>query len=186
MIRRFLRDLPSGVDAETRELAEAQLAQAATTLGPDALRKVAERLAAYINPDGEFEERDRARRRGITLGDQGPDKMSKLTGWVDPELRGYLEAIEAKLARPGMCNPDDDTPTVDGDPDQTAADATPAARQRRHDAVKATCRAMLASDRLGVHRGLPVTVIATTTLRELTAAAGHASPRVGRCCRCGI
>ena len=175
IIRNFLRHLPSSVDAETRKLAEAQLAHAATTLGPDALRKIAERLAAYINPDGEFEERDRARKRGITLGDQGPDKMSKLTGWVDPELRGYLEAIEAKLARPGMCNPDDDTPTVDGDPDQSAADRdTRSKRQRRHDAVKATCRAMLASDRLGVHRGLPVTVIATTTLRELTAAAGHA------------
>ena len=53
--RSFLRHLPSGVDAETRTLAEAQLARAATTLAPDALRKVAERLAAYINPDGDFD-----------------------------------------------------------------------------------------------------------------------------------
>ena len=32
---------------------------------------------------------------------------------------------------------------------------------------------MLASGELGVHRGLPVTMIATTTLAELTAGAGH-------------
>ncbi|HEY5853795.1 MAG TPA: HNH endonuclease signature motif containing protein [Aldersonia sp.] len=174
IIRRFMRDLPAGVDPETRERAEAQLAEAAATLGPDALRKVADRLAAYINPDGDCEERERARRRGITLGDQGPDAMSKLSGWVDPELRAYLEAIEAKLARPGMCNPEDECPVVDGDPDEAVAERdTRSLAQRRHDAWKATCRAMLASGELGVHRGLPVTVIATTTVRELSAAAGH-------------
>lgn len=129
VIRRFLRDLPNGVDPQTREQAEAKLAQAATTLGPDALRKVAARLAAYINPDGDCEERDRARRRGITLGDQGADKMSKLSGWVDPELRSYLEAIEAKLARPGMCNPDDETPVVDGDPTTPPHHGTPVVRR---------------------------------------------------------
>ena len=53
--------------------------------------------------------------------------------------------------------------------------ATPA--QRTHDAVKAVCRAMLKSGKLGEHNGLPVTIVATTTLADLTAAAGRGPHR---------
>ena len=40
-----------------------------------------------MNPDGTYTDADRARRRGLTLGKQGPDGMSQLRGWLTPEAR---------------------------------------------------------------------------------------------------
>ncbi|PIB72116.1 DUF222 domain-containing protein, partial [Mycolicibacterium brumae] len=45
-----------------------------------------------------------------------------------------------------------------------------------HDALVAAMRALLASGDLGQHNGLPVTVIVTTTLAELNAAAHGGVP----------
>ncbi|MCX5043595.1 HNH endonuclease [Aldersonia sp. NBC_00410] len=163
-----------------REQAAAQLAGFATNMPPDELKKTADRLAVYLNPDGEFSDDDRARKRGIWLGQQGPDLMSSLTGLIDPKLRAYLEPMFAKLAAPGMCTPEDDSPAVDGEPNEDEAQRdTRSMGQRRHDAVQAMCRGLLASGELGQHRGLPVTVIVSTTLRELTEQAGPAATAGG-------
>ncbi len=62
--------------------------------------------------------------------------MSPLRGWLTPEARATVEAVLAKLAAPGMCNPDDETPVVDGAAGEagylplarTRFSATPAAR----------------------------------------------------------
>ena len=106
--------------------------------------------------------------------------MSSLTGRVDPELRAYLEAIFAKLARPGVGNPDDESPVVDGEPneDEVRRD-TRSEGKRCHDALKAACRALLASGELGMHRGLPVTVVVSTTLRELLDLTGYGTTAGG-------
>jgi hypothetical protein len=180
VIRSFLHHLPASIDPETREQAQAQLAACATTMRPDELAKVAARLAAYLNPDGSYTENDRARARSVRLGRQGPDLMSSLTGRVDPELRAYLEAIFAKLARPGVGNPDEESPVVDREPDDDEVRRdTRSEGQRCHDALKAACRALLASGELGMHRGLPVTVVVSTTLRELMDLAGHGTTAGG-------
>ncbi len=47
------------------------------------------------------------------------------------------------------------------------------AGQRHHDALLAAARAVLASGELGNHNGLPASIIVTTTLAELEAAAGR-------------
>jgi Domain of unknown function (DUF222) len=120
VIRTFLQRLPGGVDIETREKAEAHLAKLATGFRPDQLARLAGRLTDCANPDGEFSDEDRARRRGLTVTKQDTDGMSRLSGWITPELRATLEAIWAKLAAPGMCNPDDQTPVTDGAADQDA------------------------------------------------------------------
>ncbi|SOX52587.1 HNH endonuclease, partial [Mycobacterium ahvazicum] len=128
-----------------------------------------------LDPDGNYTDTDRARRRGLTLGPQQLDGMSALSGWLTPEARASLEAVLAKLAAPGMCNPDDDTPCVDGAPTQDAIDHDPRSpAQRHHDGLNAALRAVLASGELGQHNGLPATIIVSTTLQELEAAAGHA------------
>jgi hypothetical protein len=130
----------------------------------------------YLDPDGTVDdEREHARKRGITIGAQGLDGMSRLTGWLDPTLRAALDAITAKLAAPGYANPDDDTPCLNGVPtaEQISTDTRTGA-QRTHDALTAVCAAMLTSGQLGQHNGLPVTIVATTTLAELTAGAGIA------------
>ncbi|EUA02019.1 hypothetical protein I547_3256 [Mycobacterium kansasii 824] len=80
----------------------------------------------------------------------------------------------AKLAAPGMCNPESETPGVDGSPSQAAIDTdTRSAAQRSHDGLLAGLRALLASGELGQHNGLPAPIIVSTTLAELEAAAGQ-------------
>ena len=76
MIRRFLDQLPCWVDAATRQRAEADLATVATQHRPETVHTLADRLACYLNPDGNFTDQDRARRRGLTLGNQDADGMS--------------------------------------------------------------------------------------------------------------
>jgi hypothetical protein len=173
VIRRFLDQLPCWVDAQTRESAEADLANLATEHRPETVRKVADRLACYLNPDGDFTDEDRSRRRGLTLGGQDADGMSPLRGWLTPQARATLEAVLAKLAAPGMCNPDDPTPTVDGPPSEKAIQRdTRSPAQRNHDALTAALRAVLASGKLGQHNGLPATIIVSTTLKDLEAGTG--------------
>jgi hypothetical protein len=173
VIRRFFDELPSSVDVETREKAEAHLAKLATQHRPDDLAKLAERLTGYLNPDGTYTDEDRARRRGLVLGKQGPDGMSQLRGWLTPEARASVEAVLAKTATPGLCNPYDDTPLVDGPPSEEAARRdTRSPAQRNHDGLNAALRALLASGKLGRHNGVPASIIVTTSLKELEAAAG--------------
>ncbi|BBZ52467.1 HNH endonuclease [Mycobacterium heidelbergense] len=174
VIRQFFDELPGGVDPGTREKAEAHLAQLATQHRPDQLATLAYRLAGYLNPDGTYTDNDRARRRELTLGKQGLDGMSALRGWLTPEARATLEAVLAKTAAPGICNPEDDTPVVDGPPGEDAAQRdTRSPAQRNHDGLNAALRAVLASGKLGQHNGLPASIIVTTTLAELEAAAGR-------------
>jgi hypothetical protein len=173
VIRRFCHHLPGWVDVATREQAEAQLATLGTQFRPDQLGKIADRLADCLNPDGTFTDDDRARRRDLTLGKQEADGMSALHGWLTPEAHAALEAVLAKLAAPGMCNPNDDAPCVDGAPSQEGIDRdTRSPGQRQHDALSAALRALLASEKLGQHNGLPASIVVTTTLQELEAAAG--------------
>jgi hypothetical protein len=139
-IRRFFAQLPCWVDESTRERAEEKLAEEAAKVRPDELRMLADRLADCLNPDGNFTDEDRARRRGITLGRQGDDGLSRISGYLTPEARAGLDAVLSKWAAPGMCDPADESPTVDGRPSEqaiTADSRSPA--QRNHDALNAGC-----------------------------------------------
>jgi Domain of unknown function (DUF222) len=175
VIGRFFKELPASVDYQTREAAEADLARIAAGLGPTQLRQAAERLMALINPDGTFSDGERARRRHLIIGRQQADGMSEIKGLLDPETRATLDAVLAKWAAPGMCNPDDQAPCVDGTPSQAHLDADLRSQpQRNHDALTAMGRSVLASGQLGQHNGLPATIIVSTTLQELESGDGHA------------
>ncbi len=173
VIRRFFHRLPGWVDFATRKAVEADLAEAGTHFRPEQLAELADHVADCLNPDGTYTDEDRARRRGLVLGKQGPDGMSELRGLLTPEGRATLEAVLAKLAAPGMCNPMGDTPCVDGAPTQDAIDRDArSAAQRNHDGLLAGLRGLLASGKLGQHNGLPASIIITTTLAELQTATG--------------
>ncbi|TPG27403.1 HNH endonuclease signature motif containing protein, partial [Mycolicibacterium hodleri] len=131
-------------------------------------------LATAIDQDGPApDDRERARKREIHLGPQGPDGMSRITGWLDPQGRATWEPALAKLAAPGMCNPEDCEPCTSGTPSQAQIDGdTRSLGQRQHDAFVAIGRSALASGELGQHNGLPVTVIVSTTVQDLEKAAG--------------
>jgi hypothetical protein len=174
-IRSFWHRLPDFVDIETRQKAETHLARLAGEHRPDELAKLADKLTDCLNPDGDFTEHDRARRRGITIGRQDIDGMSPVSGYLTPEARATLDAVFAKLAAPGMCNSADLTPCTGGTPSQAAIENdTRSASQRHHDALVVAGRTLLASGDLGQHNGLPASIIVTTTLQELEAGAGKA------------
>jgi len=174
VIRKFYHQLPGWVDAATRAQAEAKLAREGTRFRPEQLAELAATLTDCLNPDGAYTDADRARRRGLTLGTQGADGMSQVRGWLTPEARATLDAVLAKLAAPGMCNPEDETPCIDGAPTEQAIEQdTRSPAQRQHDALNAALRGLLASGKLGQHNGLPASIIVTTTLAELEVAAGR-------------
>ncbi|OBH00348.1 MULTISPECIES: 13E12 repeat family protein [unclassified Mycobacterium] len=156
--------LPAAVSPTDVTEAERTLVAHARKLDSGVLTRLGQRIADYLNPDGLFTDEDRARRRGLRLGPQGPDGMSRLSGLLDPEARAYLEALEAAV-RPGRHQPDNAPPEQ---PD------TRTAAQRCHDALKLGLKIAIDSGKLGTHRGHPVTVIVTTTLAELNQAA-HAA-----------
>ncbi|SPM28654.1 HNH endonuclease signature motif containing protein [Mycobacterium terramassiliense] len=175
IIRSFFAHLPAEVDVFTRLAAEADLAGKARGYRPDELAKYSQRLMGVLHPDGDFSEDERARQRGIILGAQQFDGMSRLSGLITPELRAAIEALVAKLAAPGACNPDDEIPVVDATPDEEAARRDHRSQsQRNHDAFLAGLRALFASGELGQHNGLPVSIVVTTTLTDLEAATGKA------------
>ncbi|OBF14280.1 HNH nuclease [Mycobacterium sp. ACS4054] len=155
--------LPSRVSPLDVADAERALVQHATKLDAGVVAKLGRRIADHLNPDGLFNDEDRARRRRLHLGPQGPDGMSRLSGLLDPETRAYFEAVEAAV-RPGRHEPDGGADDPESRDRRTAA-------QRCHDALKWGLETAVSSGRLGTHRGHPVTVIVTTTLAELDRAA---------------
>jgi hypothetical protein len=153
--------LPSCTSVSDREEVERSLVREATKSDAAIVHAAAKEIDAIFNPDGDFDEADRARRRGMVLGPQGRDGMSRYAGYVDPETRCYIESVTAAV-RPGRHLPD-------GTITETRDDRSPA--QRCHDGLKLGLKAGIASGELGSHRGQAVTVIARTTLAELNQAA---------------
>jgi Domain of unknown function (DUF222) len=193
--------LPSVVPEKKKDKVERILVRHAKSQDATFVTYIGKGIAEHLNPDELFDDDDRRRRSGLSLGPQQPDGMSRVSGWIDPETRGYLEAVRAAV-KPGRHQPDTDPPQSDKprepepksesepEPDEPRLEsgddpATPAlseghrevkpdprsARQRLHDAFKMGLRAAISTGVYGQHRGLPLTVIATTTLNELNQAA---------------
>jgi Domain of unknown function (DUF222) len=140
VIQAFVRDLPESIPVDTVENAERFLARQAVKLRPDQLQKIAHQCALRLNPDGKFSDADRAPQRGFTWCGQRTDGMSIGKLVASPELRANLDAWLARFAAPGMWNPDDQTPCVEGEPSEEPASRdlrSPA--QRQHDALNAGC-----------------------------------------------
>ena len=167
VIARFLDELPLAVSAADRSDAEALLAEQARLMRPDQLVKVAAQLALILNPDGVFSDADRAARRGFTWGPQQSNGMSQGRLWATPALRAEIDALFAKFAAPGRCNPADQTPLIEGDPTQARIDGDHRSHaQRQHDALSAIMRSLLGNPKLGQHNGLPVTVIVSQLMHQ--------------------
>jgi hypothetical protein len=180
IIRGCLGRLPYWIDEPTRAETERQLAAVAAGSRPDELTRFAEDVVLMLNPDGNFSDVDRAHRRGVTIGPQGPDGTSRISGHLTPEMRAGIDAVFATWAAPGMCDPADEQPVIDGQPDDaTVTGDARSAAQRRHDALNTMVRSTLMSGDLGSHQGLPVTIIATATLEDLHKKSGIAHTATG-------
>jgi hypothetical protein len=99
--------------------------------------------------------------------------MIPFKGNMTPEAWAIYEAIFAKWAAPGMCNPDDEQPCISGTPSQAQIDGDHRSlAQRQHDALVAVGRSVLESGQLGQHNGIPTSLIIRTTLQDLESRAG--------------
>jgi hypothetical protein len=174
VIRKSIKKVPGWVDTATREQFEVDLVRTAVGNGPKELKDSADRTLFLMDQDGpEPDDTERARKRGVSLGKQGADAMTPMTAQLTPEARAVLEAIFAKYAAPGMCNPDDPEPCTSGTPSQAQIDNDHRSlAQRQHDAFVAVGRIALMSGELGKLNGLPVSVIIRTTLQDLESRAG--------------
>jgi hypothetical protein len=161
VITKAIDRLPSCASVTDRDEVEASLVREATKSDADIVKVAGRHIDEIFNPDGDYDEADRARRRGLVLRPQGPDGMSQVSGYVDPEARCYIETVTAAV-RPGRHLPDG---SIAEQPDDRSA------AQRCHDGIKLGLKAGVASGEMGQHRGHPVTVIARTTLAELNQAA---------------
>ena len=174
VIRRSVHKLPSWVDAATREKFEVDLVRIAVKVGPKELTDSAELILFLLDQDGpEPNDTERARKRGVTVSKQDPDGMVGWRASLTPEAWAVGEAIYAKYAAPGMCNPADPEPCTSGTPTQEQIDNDHRTlAQRQHDALVAVGRIALMSGELGKLNGLPVSVIIRTTLQDLESRAG--------------
>lgn len=176
-----MANLPNWVDPATTVQCEQTLAAGARHQTPEELRAAANKLLYALDQDGpEPDDAERDRTRGINHGKQRRDGTSEVSGTLTPESRAYWDAIYDKYAAPGMCNPADETPCYSGTPTaEQIANDTRTLAQRQHDAQMWVARMALNSGMLGEHNGLPVSVVATTTLQELQRGAGVAVTHTG-------
>ncbi|MGW4353367.1 DUF222 domain-containing protein [Nocardia sp. NPDC004582] len=182
-----MNHLPVDVPTEARAEAERILVDYSRNGWPDDLLKIGRDIVARLDPDGKVvSDADRRRRRGITVCRPGVDGMSRIEGWITPELRACLDAVFAKLARTGMCNVEDpESPTATGGfiadsvLDAAARRDRRDAGQRTHDALLALVQPGVNMRTLGMHRGLPVEVVLTMSLTDLENGTGVATTASG-------
>ncbi|WP_405137340.1 DUF222 domain-containing protein [Nocardia sp. NBC_01388] len=189
VIRQVMNRLPGKVPAEARAYAEKQLAFQARALDPTHLPRIGEMILGFLDPDGKLtEDADRQNQRSAVLSPQRYDLMSTLTVELTPDARAAFDAVMAKLARPGMCNPadkespwaeDEDNPVPRDVLEACAARDERSKAQRQHDALLAVLHPDFNPAKLGSHRGLPVSTIMTMSIEDVERAAGVATTATG-------
>ncbi|OMB80818.1 HNH endonuclease signature motif containing protein [Mycolicibacterium conceptionense] len=174
VIKKFFAKPPVPLDAATHAQIEADLARIARANSPEILKQCADRIAFLLNQDGAEPVDDECQRRGeIFIGPQQADGTSEIHGRLTPEARATILPILSRYGAPGMCNPADEYPCTTGTPSAEAiASDTRTAGERNHDALVAVGRSVLASGELGEQNGLPVSIVVSTTLRELETRTG--------------
>ncbi|MFE6859596.1 DUF222 domain-containing protein, partial [Nocardia sp. NPDC057668] len=204
-IHEVIKQIPAAAGAKAVDFAEEQLTAFAREGDPKGITTLGVRILQFTDPDGSLtRDRDQQARRGFTIGHARADGMAPVSGWVTPQFQAVFTPVLEKLARPGMCNPDDpqspwsaaelgiDTATDTGD--QNSDGPVAAARavleaaakrdhrtaaQRNHDAVIAFLRPDMGPTRLGNHRGLPVSTVITMSITDLEQRTGMATTATG-------
>ncbi|QKT06554.1 DUF222 domain-containing protein [Gordonia sp. X0973] len=204
-VEAILAKIPHAASAADVDVAVTVLTETAKATTPEDLRKPGQHILAHLDPDGSLtDDTDRQRRRGLTLGRQGTDLMSKISGYVTPEVRAKLEVLLDNWAAPGMNNPDDDPelrlrgpaphrPAPDGSSagGGAADDAgrqvliearrrdNRSAAQRNHDALDAGLDWILGHQALGKPDRIPAELVITVDENDLARRAGVAVTATG-------
>ncbi|CRZ14056.1 HNH endonuclease signature motif containing protein [Mycolicibacterium neworleansense] len=174
VIRKFFAKPPVPLDAATHAQIEADLARIAGGNSPEILKQCAGRIAFLLNQDGDEPVDDESPCQGeIFIGPQKADGTTEIRGRLTPEARATILPILSRYGAPGMCNPADEHPCTTGTPSAEAITSdTRTTAERNHDALVAMGRSVLSSGELGEHNGLPVSIVVSTTLRELESRTG--------------
>ena len=92
-IREAMGRIPGWVDTATRADIEADWVRTAAGVGPKELKDHVDRAVFLLDQDGpEPDDTERARRRGVSKGPQGCDKMTPITGHLTPQAWAIYEA----------------------------------------------------------------------------------------------
>jgi len=183
-----LDKIPAAIPADVVEAAERDMVDYAREFTPKEITALGTRVLAHLDPDGTLtDDSDRARRRGVSLGRQDSQLMSKLSGQLDPLTRAMFDTVLTAWAVKGMNNPADETPLQGSKDDVSAEELAAAAErddrcpaQRNHDAFRALLRAALDGKLLGSSvNGLPPHVIVKITDAELAERAGFGRTATG-------
>ena len=160
VIAECLDAIPAKISHQVSDAAETFLVAAARAEHPGQLRRSAALLLARLDPDGiEPREQDAEHRRGFGLR-KHRDGSSTPLGRFSPELTAMWETVFDSLAAP--------QPSGEGEPD------TRTGEQRRHDAAAEVLSRVLRSGTLPANGGVPVTILARTSISELTSGLGIA------------
>jgi hypothetical protein len=168
VVLRTLHRLPSTMPTPVVDEAEAFLTDWATRVCPAALRPIAARLLATLDPDGRLTDAaDQHRRRCLQLVPLG-DGMHRLTGDLDPAGAALASTVLNALPAP--------RPTEAGGPDERTA------AQRRHDALVVVFKQALRAGELPQSGGVPATVLITSDRRsdQLSCGQGLAETSTGQ------
>ena len=166
VVLRTLHRLPSTTPTPVVDEAEAFLTDWATRVCPAALRPIAARVLATLDPDGRLTDAaDQHRRRGLQLVPLG-DGMHRLTGDLDPGAAALASTVLNALSAP--------QPTEAGGPDERTA------AQRRHDALVVVFKQALRAGELPQSGGVPATVLITLTADQLTSGRGLVETSTGQ------
>ena len=103
VIGKAMDKLPSCVSVTDRVDVEASLVREALKSDADIVTAAASRIDELFNPDGDYDEADRARRRGVVLGPQGRDGMSRLGAGSTPKPAAMSKPPPPRCARAATC-----------------------------------------------------------------------------------
>ncbi|MFD5867265.1 DUF222 domain-containing protein [Corynebacterium sp. NPDC060344] len=129
-VDRVLRGFPHSVHAELTRVADPHIAELVEHVDVDDLDQLAPMLRAMLGIDDPYTDADRKRARGVRVGVQGHDGMSKISGQLTPHLAAILKRLAADHGRPGGLLPGGE-----------AAGDERSASQRLHDALEAALAA---------------------------------------------
>jgi hypothetical protein len=163
IIVRCVDKLPDAIQAERGEAVEEFLVEQAANFDPDALAKLAERIALTLDPDGQLTDLEHRERHRDFRAQQHPDGSGTIHGEFTAEAMQHLLTMLDTLARP--------RPATDGMQDSR----TPG--QRRHDAVLEMLKMAERCAQLPDSGGITTSLILTATRQDWES--GHGTATTG-------
>lgn len=184
-----LREMPTESQTGMTASADAPVAALLRETDPDIVGKMRPYLLQLAGTEDPFTAADRRRLRGVTVGPQGADGMSRLSGYLTPEAAAVCTRLFADHANAGSLDggardiadaADNDDPGASGQPAAAGSEPDPRSpSQRRHDAMFAAITAGYGpGQKLRPGRGA-TTIVAAMTIDQLLARTGTVTTDAG-------